>query len=182
MVIAEPATGGVVEVRRWGNWYEYPGSYWLSDNVNKSTVDLGEADPWRYFLNLTFWHHGVFSLTPVLLISIFGISTLCVSRRYQLRLLGIGILAISAVVFAFYVTRPIEDRNYGGLCSAPRWLFWLTPLWIVAMIPILDSIRNNLPWKLVALVLLGLSIASASFAWSNPWVHPWLYQWLELPQ
>ncbi len=182
IVVAEPARGGFVEIRRFSNWYEYPGSYWLSGNVNKSTVDLGEADPWRYLLNLTVWHHGVFSLTPVWLISIFGIFTMCVSSQYRLRLLGLGVLAISIVVFVFYVTRPIEDRNYGGLCCGPRWFFWLAPLWIVAMIPALDSIRDSRLWKLFALALLGISIASASFAWSNPWVHPWLYQWLNLPQ
>jgi hypothetical protein len=180
IVVATRSGSNSFEIRRWNNWYEYPGSYWLSGNSDKSTVDIGEPDLFRYLVNLTVWHHGVFLLTPVWLLSIFGLFSLCTSRHYRLRLPGLGILAISIVVFAFYVSRPVEDRNYGGLCCAPRWLFWMAPLWMVAMIPVLDAMRNNRIWKGVAFAILAASIASASVAWANPWVHPWLYQWLGL--
>ncbi len=178
LVLAESGDASQLEIRQWNNWYEYPGSYWLTGNETKSEVDRGESDRLRYLLNLTFGHHGVFALSPIWLLSIFGILALCVSGQYRLRWLGLVILAISLVVIAFYVTRPVEDRNYGGLCCGPRWLFWLAPLWLVAMIPALDAIGNHRALRLAAIVLLVISIASAGYAWSNPWIHPWLYQWL----
>ena len=41
-------------------------------------------------------------------------------------------LAVSVVVVGFYVVR---TNNYGGNTSGPRWLFWLTPLWLLAIPP-----------------------------------------------
>ncbi len=178
LVLAERADGLGIEIRQWNNWYEYPGSYWLRQNEDKSNVDQGEPDWRRYLFNLTLGHHGAFSLTPIWLLSIFGVLAMCVSPRYKLRLLALLIIAVSAVVVSFYVTRPIEDRNYGGWTCGPRWLFWLIPLWLTAMIPALDSISESRFMRAVALLLLGISIASAFYAWANPWVHPWLYQWL----
>ncbi|MGI9515685.1 MAG: hypothetical protein ACR2NP_01455 [Pirellulaceae bacterium] len=177
LVLAERADGMGIEIREWNNWYEYPGSYWLKQNTNKSSVDQGESDWKRYLFNLTLGHHGAFSLTPIWLLSIFGVLALCVSRTYKLRLLALVIIAVSVVVIAFYVTRPIEDRNYGGWTCGPRWLFWLIPLWLTAMIPALDALSESRLMRAVALLLLGISIASAFYAWANPWVHPWLYQW-----
>lgn len=177
LVLVQRADGFGVAVHQWNNWYEYPGSYWLKQNDDaKSVIDRGEPDRYRYLFHLTLGHHGVFSLTPVWFIAIFGVFALCVSPRYRLRLLAFAILAITIVVVAFYVTRPMEDRNYGGWCCGPRWLFWLIPLWLVAMAPALDAISESRPMRFVALILLIVSIAASFYAWSNPWVHPWIYQ------
>ena len=120
LVLVERADRFGVAVHEWNNWYEYPGSYWLKQNEAKSRLDLGEPRWDRYLFHLTLGHHGVFSLTPVWFLSIFGMLTLCVSRRYRLRLLAMAIVAISIIVIAFYVTRPIEDRNYGGWCCGAK--------------------------------------------------------------
>ena len=176
LVLVEREDGFGVAVHRWNNWYEYPGSYWLNENSQKSVVDRGEKRWDRYLFHLTIGHHGVFSLTPIWFLSIFGIITMCVAPRYRLRMLGMAILAISVVVIAFYVTRPEIDRNYGGFCCGPRWLFWLIPMWLLAMIPALDAISESRPMRFVALVLLAISIAASFYAWSNPWVHPWIYE------
>ena len=176
LVLVERADGFGVAVHRWNNWYEYPGSYWLGGNEGKSLVDRGESRWDTYLFNLTLGHHGVFSLTPIWFLSIFGVLILCVSPRYRLRLLGCAILIISIVVIGFYVTRPEIDRNYGGYCCAPRWLFWLIPMWLLAMIPALDTMSESRGMRFVALLLLAISIGAAFYAWSNPWVHPWIYQ------
>ena len=73
---------------------------------------------------------------------------------------------------AFYLGRPLVDRNYGGTASAFRWVFWMAPLWLVAMLPAVDAVRHR--WqKAACLILLGLSAASAAWPTWNPWVHPW---------
>ena len=176
LVLIKRADGFGMAVHQWNNWYEYPGSYWLIQNTDRSHVDRGEPAWNRYLFHLTLGHHGVFSLSPIWFLSIFGVLTLCISPRYRLRIPGMAILVISIAVIAFYVTRPIMDRNYGGFCCAPRWLFWLIPLWLLAMIPALDAISESRSMRRIALVLLAISIAASFYAWTNPWVHPWIYQ------
>jgi hypothetical protein len=180
LVIVVAAEGNRLDVRRWSNWYEYPGSYWLQQNKARSRVDQGERNPWKYLFHLTVGHHGVFVLTPVWLLSLWGLVSCLRRPNSPYRIVAAGIACVSVVLFAFYVMRPFEDRNYGGLCSAPRWFFWLGPLWLASMIPALDKMAGTIRWTVLALVLLAISVASAFSASGNPWVHPWIYRWLGL--
>ena len=50
-------------------------------------------------------------------------------------------LVVSVVVFAFYLTRT-QSYNYGGFTSGPRWLFWLIPLWLLAIPPAADRLAG----------------------------------------
>ena len=161
-------------IRQWGNWYDYSNSYWASGN--RSNVDQGEPDQLKYAFHMLFGHHGIFSLTPIWLFSMAGCLALLFTARLQLKWLGLLGLATSIVVFGFYVQRPVIDRNYGGWTSALRWMFWLIPIWLVAMVPVVDSLGKK-PWgKIFCLVLLAVSIASALYSVTNPWTHPWLYE------
>jgi hypothetical protein len=177
VVIALPTGSSTFEVRERGNWYEYPGSYWRDDNENKSVVDRGEPNRLVYFFHMMAGHHGVFLLTPLWLLAIPGSVMLVRNRGYRMFLPALGILGITVVVIAFYVLRPLEDRNYGGVCSTPRWLLWLSPLWLTAMIPLLDAMASRWWARALGLALLAASIASAFFPWTNPWVQPWTWQW-----
>ena len=74
---------------------------------------------------------------------------------------------------------PQGDRNYGGVCSGFRWMFWFAPLWLVAMIPMADWMSHTRFRQVVAATLLAVSVFSVSFPTWNPWTHPWIYPWLE---
>ena len=80
---------------------------------------------------------------------------------------------------AFYLTRPQMDRNYGGMTSGFRWMFWFAPLWLVALLPTVDRMAASLWGRGVALVLLMWSVMSATYPTWNPWTHPWLWNFLE---
>jgi len=186
-----PADGGAdvwsasYEIRAWDNWYDYPGSYWVSENDdNKSMVDRGQESVELYAFHVFFGHHGIFSLTPIWLLSLAGMIALLggakLAGRYRMRWLGFLGGAISIVVVAFYLRRPTMDRNYGGVTSALRWLFWLAPIWLVSMLPVVDWLASSKTGKLVCYVLLGLSAVSALYSMNNPWVHPWLYEIWEM--
>ena len=83
------------------------------------------------------------------------------------------------VCLAFYIgLRPQSDRNYGGMTSGFRWVFWMAPLWLVAMLPAADRLARSRWGMALALVLLAFSVLSASYPTWNPWVQPWIYNWL----
>lgn len=170
---------GEFEVREWYNWYDFPGSYWSSDK--RSTIDCGEADVWVYAFHMTLGHHGLFLLTPLWILSFAGMLVLLVDRRYQRRWLGGLAIAMTVIVFAFYLRQEPHDRNYGGQTSGLRWLFWLIPFWLLAMVPVVQWLAAKGKGRLICLLLLVASILSAGYSIANPWVHPWamvVFDWM----
>jgi hypothetical protein len=176
-------------IHGWNDWYDYPKSYWLPEN--KKGVDLGEPSKLTYAFHVLIGHHGIFSLTPFWLLSLFGAATHL--RRWPTNWsaakmsetdrhwwLSLSIIGVSAVCIAFYLNRPLIDRNYGGVCSGFRWQFWLIPAWLWLAAPVANYCGNR-AWGLATLiVVIAISIFSATFPWANPWQHPWLYQWFVL--
>jgi hypothetical protein len=173
--------GTEFEIRAWDNWYDYPESYWLTTNAeNKSAVDRGQESLDLYAFHVLFGHHGVFSLTPIWLLSFAGMIALMfgakMAGRFQMRWLGWMGVSISLVVIGFYLSRPAMDRNYGGVTSALRWLFWLAPIWLVSMLPVVDWLAKTKSGQALCFLLLFLSAVSACYSMNNPWAQPWLYE------
>lgn len=168
---------GEYSIHEWGNWYDYPGSYWRADNERKSPIDRGEQDQAVYALHLLVGHHGVLSLTPVWILAFAGMLPLIASRWLGRREIGWIVLAVTLVVIAFYLTRPAHDRNYGGQCCCARWLLWLAPLWLFSMAPVVQWLARWSWGRMACLALLAASIINALVPGANPWVHPWLYSW-----
>lgn len=161
------------------NWYDYTytvngqtrESYWR----HRQGIDRGEEDPARYARHVLVGHHGVFSLTPLWLLTVLGWGLAAASSRTPLRGTLLLIAAVSLVCLAFYLARPLIDRNYGGMTSGFRWVFWLAPLWLVSLLPAADALARHGRWAMgLALALLVVSVLSASYPTWNPWTHPWL--------
>ncbi|HUT13217.1 MAG TPA: hypothetical protein VMY42_22200 [Thermoguttaceae bacterium] len=168
------------------NWYDYTyvrgegkdareiSSYW-NDPVG---VDRGEPCTRTYALHALVGHHGVFSLTPIWLLSFAGVIVwLCPGRDPRLRCLALTVAAVTVACFAFYLFLS-DQRNYGGVCSGFRWMFWLAPVWLVTMLPAVDGMARRGWTRCVAAVLLLASIFSASYPTWTPWTNPWLWDWL----
>jgi hypothetical protein len=161
------------------NWYDYSytlrgkqrDSYWR----NPQGIDRGEPNVGTYVLHATVGHHGIYSLTPIWCLSMWGIWLLW--RRDLVALAGfIGLL--SAVCLAFYLARPEIDRNYGGMTSGFRWMFWFAPMWLVAMLPAADRLNCCRGGRILASMLLAMSVLSATYPTWNPWTQPWLWNFL----
>ena len=90
------------------------------------------------------------------------------------RAVAAAILVCTVVCLAFYVTRPLEDRNYGGTATGFRWALWFAPLWLYAMLPAADAMAGTRPRRITAAILLAVSVASASYPTWNPWTLPWI--------
>jgi hypothetical protein len=170
------ATTDAVEIRRWDNWYDYEGSYW---STARQGVDRGEASPWVYAMHAVLGHHGIFSLTPIWLLSVWGAVAMVRGRPSGFRVFGWMVIAVTAVCLLFYLTRPAIDRNYGGVSCGFRWMFWFIPLWLICLVPAADRLLQSRWGRAVALLLLAISVFSATYSAANPWSHPWLWQWGE---
>jgi len=167
------------------NWYQYTyhrggkerHSYW----ENRQGIDRGEPSRAVYALHALVGHHGIFSLSPVWLLSLVGLAMWLVRPADpRLRELAILTAAVSAACLVFYLGVVGQgDRNYGGMTSGLRWMFWLIPTWLVAMLPAADLAARRRWSRAAALVLLALSALSASYPTWNPWTHPWLYSFLD---
>lgn len=155
------------------NWYAYEWkgrpSYWQ----DPKGIDRGEVSPGVYAFHTLVGHHGIFSLTPIWLLSAAGLGIWLRQRDQRaLRELALAIAAVSVVCLAFYLLRSQHDRNYGGTASGFRWVFWLAPLWLVSMLPALDAMASRRWMRGLALVLLFVSMVSVAYPTWNPWTHP----------
>jgi hypothetical protein len=159
-----------------GPWYEYPGSHWAKrHDPNPQGIDFIDEPKHVYAFNLLVGHHGLFSLTPLWLLALVGMflrvrQPLAASRLHRLTPL------IAAVVIGFYI---FKTNNYGGWSSGPRWLFWLTPMFLLALLPAADRLAASRWGRGIGYICLGASAFSATYPWANPWRHPWIYQWCE---
>jgi hypothetical protein len=165
------------------NWYDYAirlpdgrllQSYWRAPRG----VDRGEPARITYAWHVIAGHHGILSLTPAWLLVIPGLALLAARRRHGAADLAAAIAGVSVVVIVFYILRPQPDRNYGGMTSGFRWVFWLAPLWVAATVPAADVLGRSRAGRIAACVLLGLSVVSVAYPTWNPWTSPWIEQWM----
>ena len=171
-------------IYHWDDWYDFPKSYWLPGN--KKGVDRGEENRLSYALHFTIGHHGIFSLTPFWLLVIPGAAFWILKKRNSIRgwkgLLvsesgvALALIAVTLACFVFYATRVVEDRNYGGVSSGFRWVFWLAPAWLWLCVPAIEMAGRLSALRRLTSLLLLASVFSATIPWPNPWTHPWPYR------
>ncbi|HEV3146180.1 MAG TPA: hypothetical protein VGZ47_20000 [Gemmataceae bacterium] len=170
-------------------WYEYPGSHWkLAPGQIKNGIDWAWQHESRsaYVFHTLIGHHGLFSLTPLWILSFMGMFAVTFGYLFKRKVKPASYflfpltLVVSLVVIGFYLLIVgTRNHNYGGWTSGLRWLFWLTPLWLLTMLPAADWLAGRRWGRILALACLAVSIFSASYPVWNPWRHPWLYDLLE---
>ena len=162
------------------NWYDYEytingrtrDSYWR----NPVGLDLGEESTPVYAFHSLLGHHGVFSLTPMWVLTVVGLGIWLIrGPGRRMRETAFFISVISLVCLLFFTVIEQKGRNYGGMTCGFRWMFWFAPMWLVGMIPAADWLASRRWGRILALVLLALSILSVAYPVWNPWVHPWIY-------
>ena len=162
------------------NWYFFENyekygkridSYWS----NPQGPDIGEPNRAVYAFHTIAGHHGIMSLTPVWIITIFGV-IIILSRSHEkpMRDFALMTLVMTLICVAFYVAMGQPNRNYGGMTCGHRWTFWLIPFWTMCLLPALDGMAKYRLLRLCGLFLLLVSAMSVSFPLWNPWSPPWL--------
>jgi hypothetical protein len=195
-----------------GPWYKYEGSHWA--RTEKRGIDFAREHETQgaYAFHLLVGHHGLFSLTPFVALSVAGVVMgLCRrpgeskfvlpasasppgsafseerSRTVEAALVLPAspplpwflyplTAGLSLVVVGFYL---FKSDNYGGWTNGPRWLMWLTPLWLLTMLPAADWLARRRWGRTLAGVILVASVLSVSYMAWNPWRHPWIYTWMD---
>jgi hypothetical protein len=166
-------------------WYQYEGSHWFQvPGAPRRGIDFARFTEGKgaYAFHLLLGHHGFFSLTPIFLLSLVGLFLLLrrktpvweegVQRTALPWWLAPATLLVSVVVIGFYIWK---SDNYGGWTNGPRWLLWLGPLWLVALIPAVDRLAASRWGRGLAMFLLLASIVSVNYFPWTPWRHPWIY-------
>jgi hypothetical protein len=176
-----------------GPWYNFEGSHWAKRGTPAGKgLDFSAEPTHVYAFHLLLGHHGWFSLTPVWFLALGSLLALGIRSAADVRKVfgkpaGTGwtpemfaamTLVVSVTVFAFYLTRT-QSYNYGGNTSGPRWLFWLIPLWVLAIPPAADRLAGSKGGRLLCAVLLGFSVMSVLYPAANPWRHPWILNLME---
>lgn len=158
--------------------YEYEGSYWVTplemDWFNKHPESNA-----KYLFHMTLGHHGIVSLTPIFLFSLYGATRLIANRHREVpKLIGWMTLALTIALVAFYTWNP-KARNYGGSTQGLRWLFWLIPFWLYALPRGVEAGQHRAAVRWACVAALGVSVMSVGYALRTPWSHPWLLDLLE---
>lgn len=170
---------GPIYAKFGGPWYEYEGSHWakrhLPNQPQYPGIDFADDPKHVYAFHFLFGHHGFFSLTPVWLLAVVGLFLPGNDGRTG-RVVRLWTLAVLAVVVAFYLWK---SNNYGGWTSGPRWLFWLTPLLLLGLLPTADALAESRIGRGFALLCFAGGVFAAVYPWVNPWRHPWIFQWGE---
>jgi hypothetical protein len=158
--------------------YGYEGSIWQTplelDAFNKHPEPHGV-----YLFHMTFGHHGIFSLTPLFLLSAWGAFRLLRRGGGEPMVAVAWMTAVLTVVLlAFYTWNP-KARNYGGSAQGLRWLFWLIPFWLLMLPKGVEGGQTRPIVRRLALLALAVSAVSVGYAIRNPWSHPWILDAME---
>ncbi len=157
--------------------YNYEGSYWNTP-LEFDWYNLHPESYPVYLLHMTFGHHGVFSLSPIFLFSIFACLLNIFGKGRPLKAVSWMTLILTVAMLAFYTWNP-KARNYGGSTSGLRWLFWLIPFWLVVLPTGLAAGQDRKSVRWLSLTALGFSVFATGYALRSPWTHPWIVDLME---
>ena len=132
--------------------YKYEGSAWIEGN-NKT------SSRWVYLFHLLLGHHGLFSLSPVLVIGLLGMINVIRRNREDMGMEMLGLAVAMLIVILFPLT---IQRNYGGYCVGMRWFIHFTPILMFPGIFVLEKLSKK-QWGVVLVVVLA--IFSLSINW-----------------
>ncbi len=129
-------------------------SYWM----NPTGLDAARDGFWTYLFHCTLGHHGLFSLTPIWLLTAWACGKAVIDLvrgrrpaagshggeavRHPLTAFAAATGLLSVAILGFYLTRT-ANYNYGGRSVSLRWMIWLTPLWALCLVPLADGLTGE---------------------------------------
>jgi hypothetical protein len=158
-----------------GKLYRFEGSYWQKPQG----LDGLHENKLLYLFHITLGHKGLFALTPLLALGVWGMVTRFLSGRQGERLLWWAVALGTAALFLFVWLR---THNYGGDCIGMRWMIPAMPFLLWMAWPVVQDLGRS--WKgravCIALLLLGLPPVSEALIHDAFIKGPWQEAWGEL--
>ncbi|MBX9652916.1 hypothetical protein K2Y11_04780 [bacterium] len=151
-------------------------SYWASKD--KSGIDALNDHPepeWLYCVHSFIGHHGLFSLSPILLFAAWGLGRNLMGRDKTLFGFGWPVLLVSVVVSVFYLHFN-DQRNYGGFCHGLRWIQWMNLVWLMFLPFAIDALASKRWIVPVSWGALTISVLSVFDTWYSPWSRAWFHR------
>ena len=145
-------------------------SYWK----HPKGIDASQESPAVYLMHCTIGHHGIFSLTPIFLLTLCSWLDVRSWKSHRLWPIHAAGIFLTVVVIGFYLSRT-ANYNYGGNTAGLRWVFWLIPFWLIAILPLFDRFAKRTWFIGLAGVFFIASVYSTASATPNPWKPSWLY-------
>ena len=130
------------------SFFHYQGSYWNSPH----DFDAYNESWWLYFFNIIVGHHGLISISPIL---IFGIASVVSVLKRRDRT-SIFILANAFAIFLTIFLILIFTNNYGGQSIGLRFFVFFMPVLMFMGLLFLHQIQNKF-MKLLSWLLLAFS-------------------------
>ena len=154
-----------------GHLYHYSGSYWN----NPGGLNSLDESKWAYLFNITLGHHGLFSITPVLILTLISFINTTIRKQQFLKKLTWGIMFCSLAVFSFVM---VKTDNYGGYCIGLRWFILFMPMWVFLALPTIMTWRKKLAGRITlsSLLLFSLPAVAQALYW-DPYVRGWFELW-----
>jgi hypothetical protein len=151
-------------------------SYWA--RKDKSGIDALNDHPEPlgiYAMHSLVGHHGIFSLSPILVFALIGMGrSFSIARAIPL-VMTLIVMAVSVAVFAFYLLVS-DQRNYGGFCHGLRWMQWLSLIWLLYLPKGIEPFLSSKTGRWIIGIALVVSILSMFDTWYSPWSRSWLHR------
>lgn len=133
------------------NYFLYENSYWHAP-VGFDALNDGYL---KYFFNITFGHHGVFSITPILVFLFFPVTDTPLKRLYTWCKIAGAFTLLLMVLFT---------NNYGGYAIGFRFCIFLFPVMIFYCVLAAYKYRTN---KLILITFILLMCCSVFSVWEG---------------
>ena len=149
-------------------------SYWHEPRGMDQNLD----SPFAYFMHCTIGHHGIFSLTPIFVLTVL---TWCRRSWWEYSRLRPAVwmgALLTIAVLGFYMTRT-ANYNYGGYTFGLRWMIWLVPFLTLSLVPAFEQLSRKRGRLILVLCLLAGSVFSSIAAARNPWASSWLFDQMD---
>lgn len=151
LIVYHEITGSWEPTYLQGGLYRVDGGYW----TRPEGWDAVREPKFIYLLNTLFGHHGLFTLTPLLLLGPIALFRSWRKKKEFFPMAYTGILVGILIVIWFIVSR---THNYGGHSIGLRWYIVFMPLLMFAAWPLVLDLGKRLWGRLLCAFLLLLSI------------------------
>ncbi|MCG3198426.1 MAG: hypothetical protein GHCLOJNM_02926 [bacterium] len=159
-------TGGLIPVYMQKELYHYEDSYW--DRMGG--IDALQEPKWLYFFHLSVGRKGLFSLYPILVLSVLAVlgsfrQPASETQTKAPRVEGLALVALTLLWMLFYT---IKTNNYGGVSFGYRWFMFFTPALAFYSLFAIERMKQGWGWAVVCL-LIAISFYSGWQCSVDPW-------------